>query len=267
MQIHGKTVLITGGGGGIGSALGREFKSYGCRVMLCDKNADTLSKIEAALPGIHAVPCDVTDDAAIDRLKDEVERTFGGLDILINNAAASLDYSFVRDEAALEKAALEIATNFRAPLRLIKLFMPLLARAPEAAIVNVTSDLAYIPLSRKPTYTAMKAALHAFSVALRDDLEESTIRVFEVQPPPVNVGRKRDYYFGLGLQILPSVFAPAVVQSIRHDVFEIRIGQSQFTYWMSRICPAYLRRMMNTKKYYKGKKPPAAEAAEGSRTA
>lgn len=261
MEIHGKAVLITGGGGGIGSALGREFRSYGCRVILCDKNAETLSKAEAALPGIHAIACDVTDDAQIERLKQDVDRKFGGLDILVNNAAASLDYSFVRDEAALEKMAIEIATNFRAPLRLIKTFLPLLSRSPEAAVVNVTSDLAHIPLSRKPTYTATKAALHAFSVALRDDLAETSVRVFEVQPPPVNVGRKRDYYFGLGLQILPSVFAPAVVQSMRNDVFEIRIGQSQFTYWMSRICPAYLRRMMNTKKYYKGKKPPAEEAA------
>ena len=263
MQIQGKTVLITGGGGGIGSALGREFHSYGCRVMLCDKNAETLRAVADSRPGIHASPCDVTDDGAIDRLKEEVERTFGGLDILINNAAASLDYSFVRDTAALEKMALEVATNFRAPLRLIKLFMPLLLRSEEAAIVNVTSDLAHIPLSRKPTYTATKAALHAFSVALRDDLEDSNIRVFEVQPPPVNVGRKRDYYFGLGLQISTSVFAPAVVQAIRNDVFEIRIGQSQFTYLISRICPAYVRRMMNTKKYFKGKKPPASETAAG----
>jgi len=260
MEIHGKCVLITGGAGGIGSALAREFKSYECRVMICDKNPETLAKAEGAMPGVHARVIDVTDDAALERLRAEVERTFGGLDILINNAAASLDYSFVRDNAALEKMALEIATNFRAPLRLIKTFMPLLSRSPEAAIVNVTSDLAHIPLSRKPTYTATKAALHAFSVALRDDLADSNIRVFEVQPPPVNVGRKRDYYFGLGLQILPSVFAPAVVQAMRNDVCEIRIGQSQFTYWMSRICPTYLRRMMNTKKYYKGKKPPAGEA-------
>ena len=261
MEIHGKTVLITGGSGGIGSALAREFRSYECRVTICDKNAETLAKAQASLPGVHAVPLDVTDDAAIERLKQDIERKFGGLDILVNNAAASLDYSFVRDEAALEKMALEIATNFRAPLRLIKTFLPLLSRASEAGIVNVTSDLAHIPLSRKPTYTATKSALHAFSIALRDDLAGSSVRVFEVQPPPVNVGRKRDYYFGLGLQILPSVFAPAVVQSMRNDVFEIRIGQSKFTYWMSRICPAYLRRMMNTKKYYKGKKPPAGEAA------
>jgi uncharacterized oxidoreductase len=250
MKIDDRTVLITGGAGGIGFALAKQFLARGGRVIALDVNADALKEAAEREPRLRAVPCDVTDADAVERLRADVEREFGVLDVLFNNAAISLNYSFLADDAALANMEREIATNLAAPLRLIRVFLPLLMTSDEPAVVNVTSDLAHIPIHHKPLYTSTKAALHAVTVALRDDPARGKLKIFEAQPPPVGVKRTetRDYYIGLGPQMKPDDYAAALVRGLAADRYEIRFRQSLFTYYMSRLFPRTIRRIMSKKR-------------------
>lgn len=248
MNLANKTVLITGGAGVIGAALAAVFLERECRVVACDVNGERLEAARAKLPDARVVACDITRDAELARLKTEIAAAFGPLHILVNNAVANRTYSFARDEGALATMDLEIDTNFRAPLTLTRLFLPELLAAPEAAVVNVTSDLAHIPVMHKPLYTSLKAGLHAFTVALRDDLAATRVKVFEVQPPPVGP-QKKGPYFGLTPRMPEDQFARQVLAAMEADTFEIRIGASRYTYWMSRLAPNRIRRKMSVKQF------------------
>jgi len=248
MNLADKTVLITGGAGVIGTAIAEELLARGCNVVACDVAGERLDAARASLPGARVVACDITRDADVARLKAETAAAFGPLHVLINNAVVNRTYSFARDAGALATADLEIDTNFRAPLKLTRLFLPELLAQSEAAIVNVTSDLAHIPVAHKPLYTSLKAALHVFTVALRDDLAATPVKVFEVQPPPVGP-QKKGLYFGLTPRMPEDAFARQVLAAIEADQLEIRIGPSRYTYWMSRLAPGRIRRRMSIKKF------------------
>lgn len=248
MNLANKTVLITGGAGVIGAALAGEFLARGCKVAACDVAGDRVEAMRARLPGARVIACDITRDAELARLKAEIASACGPLHILVNNAVVNRTYSFADDENALATMELEIDTNFRAPLKLTRLFLPELLAAPEAAVVNVTSDLAHIPVAHKPLYTSLKAGLHAFTVALRDDLAATRVKVFEVQPPPVGP-QKKGFYFGLTPRMPEDAFARQVLAAMESDTFEIRIGPSRYTYWMSRLAPNRIRRRMSVKRF------------------
>ena len=248
MNLDNKTVLITGGAGVIGRALAEEFLARGCKVVACDVPGERLDAARKALPGSLVTACDITKDADVARLKAETAAAFGLVHILINNAVVNRTYSFARDAGALATMELEIDTNFRAPLKLTRLFLPELLAQPEAAVVNVTSDLAHIPVAHKSLYTSLKAGLHAFTVALRDDLAATRIKVFEVQPPPVGP-QKKGLYFGLTPRMPEDRFARQVLEAMEADTFEIRIGPSRYTYWMSRLAPGRIRRRMSVKQF------------------
>ena len=252
MQFGGKVVLITGGGGGIGRALASALLQDGARVVVCDRDAAKLEAAKAQVPGLHVIRCDITSDADIDRLALEIEAAFGGLDVLVNNAAVGIAYNFVADPTAIEQAEGDIRTNLLAPLKLIRRFLPLLGCSADSAIVNVSSDLAYMPSPRKPTYCATKAALHSFTISLRSQLANTRIRVIEVMPPVVDTERTRGYdasrrtlnTLAQGPKMPPDEFARKAIDAIRAGRTEVRVGRAKFTYFMSRFFPMTFRTML-----------------------
>ena len=183
MKTTGNTILVSGGGSGIGLALAQRWHDAGNRVIITGRNA---AKLDAAIAGranMAAVTLDVTDADAIAAFAKDIVARYPDLNILVNNAGImnAEDASAKRD---LAQAEATVVTNILGPIRLTDALVDHLAAQDDAAIVNVTSGLAFVPLPKAPTYSATKAAMHSYSVALRIQLE-GKVEVIELAPPAV----------------------------------------------------------------------------------
>jgi uncharacterized oxidoreductase len=116
---------------------------------------------------VNAIRRDVSDAEERSALLDWTTRNFPDLNILVNNAGIQRQIDFRKGTKDLSAAEDEIETNLRAPVQLSALFIPHFMKQEEAAIVNVSSGLAFIPLAAVPVYCATKAAIHSFSLSLR----------------------------------------------------------------------------------------------------
>ncbi|MDB5688832.1 MAG: putative oxidoreductase DltE [Sphingomonas bacterium] len=183
MNPAGNTILITGGGSGIGRELARRFHDAGNTVIVAGRRREPLEETIAGRVAMHAVTLDVEDPAAVTAFAAAVIRDHPALNVLVNNAGIMRieDIGAARD---LSDAEDTIVTNLLGPIRLSNAFVDHLSGRPDAAIVNVTSGLAFVPLVRTPTYSATKAALHSYTVALREQLR-GRIEVIELAPPAV----------------------------------------------------------------------------------
>jgi uncharacterized oxidoreductase len=183
VKTSGNTILITGGGGGIGAELAHRFAEADNQVIIAGRSRESLSRAAARHRSIDTATVDVGAAADVDRFATEVVERFPQLNVLINNAGImrleSLDLR--RDLADAEAT---IATNLLGPIRLTNALIDHLQRQDDAATVNVTSGLAFVPLVSTPTYSATKAALHSYTVALRHALA-GKVEVIELAPPAV----------------------------------------------------------------------------------
>lgn len=183
MQTTGNTILITGGGSGIGRALAEAFQRAGNEVIIAGRRRAALDAVVAANPGMHAVELDIEDGAAIAGFASGVLARFPKLNVVIHNAGIMRPEN-VRD-GALDTAEHTIATNLLGPIRLNAALLPHLLAQPAASIVTVSSGLAFLPLAATPTYSATKAAIHSYTVSLRYQLQGSNVEVLELAPPYV----------------------------------------------------------------------------------
>jgi len=183
MKNSGNTILITGGGSGIGEALAHRFHDAGNVVIIAGRRQDALGAAAAGRPNIHTMTLDVESAEGVADFAARVLANFPALNVLINNAGImrfeALDHA--RD---LSDAEATITTNLLGPIRLTNALIDHLVAQPDAAIVNVTSGLAFIPLVDTPTYNATKAAIHSYTVAMRDALA-GKVEVIELAPPAV----------------------------------------------------------------------------------
>lgn len=183
MKTTGNTILVTGGGSGIGLALAQRWHDADNNVIVTGRNADKLEAAIAGRPNMSAVSLDVTDADAIAAFAKEIVARHPGLNVLVNNAGImnAEDVSTSRD---LTQAEATVVTNILGPIRLTDALVDHLAKQDGSAIVNVTSGLAFVPFPKAPTYSATKAAMHSYSVALRVQLE-GKVEVIELAPPAV----------------------------------------------------------------------------------
>jgi uncharacterized oxidoreductase len=183
MKTTGNTILLSGGGSGIGLALAQRWHDAGNVVIITGRNAAKLDAAVAGRANLHAMTLDITDAPAIAAFAKEVIARFPALNILVNNAGVMM-YEAVDAARDLADAETTVITNLLGPIRLIDALVDHLAAAPDSVIVNVTSGLAFVPLPKAPTYSATKAALHSYTQALRVQLE-SKVEVIELAPPAV----------------------------------------------------------------------------------
>jgi len=183
MKTTGNTILVSGGGSGIGLALAQRWHDAGNNVIVTGRNAAKLEAAIAGRPNMSAVALDVTDADAIAAFAKAIVAKHPGLNVLVNNAGimGTEDASTKRD---LTQAEATVVTNILGPIRLTDALVDHLAAQDGSAIVNVTSGLAFVPLPKAPTYSATKAAMHSYSVALRIQLE-GKVEVIELAPPAV----------------------------------------------------------------------------------
>ena len=183
MRLTGNTVLITGGGTGIGRALAEQLHKLGNQVIITGRRAEMLQETATANPGIEWTTVDLTDPAAIRNLSACVLKNFPALNVLVNNAGIMRAERLV--EGNLQDAEEIVATNLLAPIRLTAAMLPHLALQPSAAILNVSSALGFLPLAERATYCATKAAVHSYTQSLRYQLRATSVEVLELIPPYV----------------------------------------------------------------------------------
>jgi uncharacterized oxidoreductase len=185
MHATGNTILITGGGSGIGRRLAEAFHALGNQVIVAGRRREVLDDTTAANPGIASLTLDVEDPANIRSFADRLAETHPALNVLINNAGIMRAENLQAQPAGLADAETTIATNLLGPIRLIATLLPLLQKQPHSTIVNVSSGLAFVPMARTPAYCATKAAIHSYTQSLRYQLRSSTTEVLELIPPYV----------------------------------------------------------------------------------
>lgn len=186
MKTSGNTILITGGGSGIGEALAHRFHDLGNTVIIAGRRQDALERSCAGRANMHALTLDV--DSA-DGIADFAKRLLAAhpqVNVLVNNAGI-MRFEKLDTKRDLSDAEETITTNLLGPIRLIDALIDHLAAQPDAVIVNVTSGLAFVPLVTSPTYNATKAAIHSYTISLREALK-GRVEVIELAPPAVQTG-------------------------------------------------------------------------------
>jgi len=230
MEISGNTILITGGATGIGYAMAEAFLKAKNEVIICGRREEKLLEAQKKHPDLHIKICDVAEEADRSALMEWITTDFSNLNILVNNAGVQRDIDFTKGIAEFQIGESEIKINLEAPIVLSGLFIPYFTGKKEAAIINISSGLGFVPAARMPVYCATKAGMHAFSLALRHQLSKLGIKVFEVVPPAVDTelnleGRAKRGSFKANLT--PAEFVGAVMKGIKDDVFEIGYGMTE----------------------------------------
>ncbi len=185
MKMSGNTILVTGGGTGIGRGLAEALHDAGNIVIVAGRRAEPLDAVVAANPGMHALVLDVADPAAIASVSQRITAEYPALNVLINNAGIMQTENALVDPVDLAVAEATVVTNLLGPIRLTAALLPLLRTQASATVVNVTSGLAFVPRADTPTYSATKAAMHSYSQSLRHVLRETAVQVIELVPPLV----------------------------------------------------------------------------------
>jgi uncharacterized oxidoreductase len=185
MNISGNTVFIPGSTSGIGLALAVELHARGNTVIVGGRRTDLLEQIAAQHPGIDTVQVDCSDPASIDSAAKEVLARHPELNVLVAMAGIMRIEDWRRPGEFLASAESVITTNVLGPIRLIAAFIEHLQAQPDAAIVTVSSGLAFTPLAVTPSYNASKAAIHLLSESIRLQYADTTVQVIELVPPSV----------------------------------------------------------------------------------
>lgn len=240
MNLAGNTVLVTGGSSGIGLELARAFAARGNTVLITGRDRGRLDAALKSIPAARAFQSDLADPAAVKQLSESVLHDFPSLNLLVNNAGI-MEMIDLRSGAIDDRAiSVEIDTNFGGPIHMTTAFLPHLKTLEHAAVVNVTSGLAFVPLPVAPVYCATKAGMHSFTQSLRVQMRGTPVTVFEVAPPITAThlyGTGGVERLGLPAAMSPRAVAERVLRGIERDETLICPGMSNVLRLMSRIAP------------------------------
>ncbi|KAA9345582.1 SDR family oxidoreductase [Adhaeribacter soli] len=245
MEIGGNTVLITGGATGIGLALAVRFLKAGSQVIICGRRKAKLEEAKLNHPELHIRVCDVGLEEERNALFLWTVAEFPQVNVLINNAGIQRRVEATKDQDSWEERRKEIAINLEAPIHLSSLFVPHFITQPKAAIINVSSGLAFTPGTFATIYSATKAALHSFTMSLRYELEGTPVKVLEIVPPAVNTDLGGAGIHTMGVPL--DEFADAIMQRLAGGEVEIGYGRSEKARNASRQESDEMIRQMNRK--------------------
>lgn len=186
MKTSGNTILITGGGSGIGEALAHRFHDAGNTVIVAGRRRAALDRAIAGRENMHAIELDVESAAGVEDFTRRLLADHPAVNVVINNAGI-MRFEALDARRDLGDAEATITTNLLGPIRLTNALIDHLVEQADAAIVNVTSGLAFVPMTATPTYNATKAAIHSYTISLREVLKDR-VEVIELAPPAVQTG-------------------------------------------------------------------------------
>ncbi|MEO6001250.1 MAG: SDR family NAD(P)-dependent oxidoreductase [Chitinophagaceae bacterium] len=221
MKLANNKILITGGGSGIGLGLTERFDQENNTVIICGRREAVLKEVADKFPSVITKVCDLSIEADRIELYNWVSENHSDLNVLINNAGIQ-NWISISDSDFYQKSYEEITTNVIAPIHLTTLFTNLKSIN---TVINVTSGLAFIPLSNVPVYCATKAFVRSFTLSLRYMLKSKNIEVIEMIPPALNtdLGAKgiHDGYPAV------SDFVQAVFEQLKEGKTELTFGTSE----------------------------------------
>jgi len=182
MKLTNNKILITGGASGIGFGLTERFIQENNTVIICGRRETALQEVKEKFPSVITKVCDLSIEEERIELYKWISKNHSDLNVLVNNAGIQ-NWMSISDDNFYEKASTEVNTNILAPIHLTNLFIGLKSLD---TIINVTSGLAFVQLSKVPVYCATKAFFHSFTLSLRHMLKSKNIEVIEMIPPALN---------------------------------------------------------------------------------
>lgn len=250
MKLSGHTILVTGGSAGIGLAFATKFLELGNEVIITGRRESKLDQVKAKYPKLHTIASDVSDAASVASLTTEVKERFPRLDVLMNNAGVMVSRNLGVPAADLAELTSEIDINVSGTIRTTSALIEVI-RANKGTIINVSSALAFVPLSSAPIYCATKAAIHSYTTSLRFQLQDAGVHVVELVPPAVKTELSADISEGNGFKLITTnELVAAAIKALEAGKVEIRPGQSNQLHWMSRLAPGFINGQL-----YKASKP------------
>ncbi len=243
MKFSGHTILVTGGSAGIGLAFAAKFLDMGNEVIITGRRQSKLDEAKARYPRLITIESDAADASSIAALAAEVKSRFPTLDVLMNNAGVMALRNLGLPADDLDRLTSEVDTNINGTIRTTSALIDLI-RANKGTIINVSSGLAYVPLTSAPIYSATKAAIHSYTTSLRFQLEDQGVRVVELMPPAVKTELTADFPEGAAPMLTTDELVSATIPALEAGVDEIRPGQSNQLHWMSRLVPAFINRTL-----------------------
>ncbi|MEO0461570.1 MAG: SDR family NAD(P)-dependent oxidoreductase [Pseudomonadota bacterium] len=236
MYLAGKSALLTGGTNGIGRELAFQLKAKGAQVITTGRNAERVAAMRAE--SFEVITADLSNAAGVDALIAAVRGR--SIDILINNAGQLVDHDFRKGTPDADASDDAIYANLNAPIRLSVGLIDTLKAQSEAAIVNVTSGLAIAPAARQPVYCATKSGLRFYTLALREQLKGTGIRVIEALPPVVDT-QMND---GTKMSKMPAdECARQIVTALEKGWGEANIGLTKALRMAESVSPALARKV------------------------
>ena len=240
MRLENNTILITGGSAGIGLAFAKEFLRLGNEVIITGRNLKKLNAAKKANAGLNIFQCDVADSKAITQLSRNVKKKFPLLNVVMNNAGTFLFKNLAYPAKNLEKLTSELDINIAGTIRTNSAFINQI-KENQGSIINVTSALAFVPLQCGPIYCATKAALHSYTISLRQQLADYNVEVIELMPPAVKTELTAELpEDGDFKMITTDELVETTIKALQANKLEITPGQASQLKFMSRLAPGFI---------------------------
>lgn len=217
------------------------------KVIITGRNLRKLEQVKADFRQIHIYQSDVTKENEVKSLANQIQDTFGGIDVLVNNAGIMVLLDKGNETNDLQKQFEEIEINYHAPIRLLHYFLQQLKKSENGTLINVSSGLAYVPFAQSPVYSGTKAALHFWTQAIRPQLKPHNIKVFELLPPVVDTKLAKDANLkDDNLKPMPpEKLAELFWKDYAKGKEEITPGLSKQLKLMSRLAPKFIFKQLN----------------------
>lgn len=243
MKATQNTILITGGSAGIGFEIASLFSQKGNHVIIVGRDEERLAKAAARLQNVTPLVGDVSKEEDVETIVKILYTDFPNLNGVVNNAGSAFLNNLLETDRTFEKAREEMLTNYLSIIRLNEKLLPLLTKQEDAAIVNVSSIVAFAPNNLLPTYGASKAALHSYTQSLRLSLAKTPVKVFELMPPLVNTDFSQ--VIGGANGISPATVAEDLLKAFDTDTYEIHVGRTAEFYKLFHSAPDQALMAMN----------------------
>jgi uncharacterized oxidoreductase len=237
-----QVVLITGGSSGIGLEMAKQMAAQHATVIICGRSPEKLERAKIQVPQLITLPCDITKSQDRAALLQEISTTFRGLNMLVNNAGIGMRYLLAKTGDLEARLVTEWQTNFLAPVLLAQHFLPTLA-ANHGTVVNITSGLAFVPLSVEPSYCASKAALHSMTQSMRLQFSDSGVKVVEISYPAVDTPFQGGHAPKNAMP--PDQAAALALKGLNRGKTEIHVGMAGLLHTLSRLAPGRALKVVN----------------------
>jgi len=251
VNLSNNTILITGGGSGIGLALAKQFLRLNNKVIICGRNADKLQAAKQKYPPLEVVQCDVANEDSVSALLEKLQQRYPDLNFLVNNAGIMRLWNIQRETVNTIEQKAEILINLFGTIQLTQLLIPKLLRQKKAAILNVSSALAEVPMPAAPIYSATKAAIHSYSISIRQQLQNTNISVFELLPAAIATEMANEVEKSIGIndnnpKMTPEKLAILTIKGLKNGTLDIRPGMANTLHVIHRFFPSVAQKMISS---------------------